>query len=122
AEPAVLPLPRGTLWQSGPAPVTIADTRVAPRQKRLRSIAGPGGLCYNQRGHRALPRQHGRHAAFAPARSRSANPSYLRGSPPMTAKIHIERMMHRSSIQVQGDSAATYALVKLIPSGSGGVQ
>src|SRR5205823_6392732 len=59
---------------------------------------------------------------FAPARSRSANPSSLRGSPPMTAKIHIERMMHRSSIQVQGDSAATYALVKLIPSGSGGTQ
>src|SRR5262249_1468452 len=40
----------------------------------------------------------------------------------MTAKIHIERMMHRNSIQVQGDSAATYALVKLIPSGCGGVQ
>jgi Ca-activated chloride channel family protein len=38
----------------------------------------------------------------------------------MTAKIHIERMMHRNSIQVQGESAATYALVKLIPSGSGG--
>src|SRR5437660_8286798 len=40
----------------------------------------------------------------------------------MTAKIHIERMMHRNSIQVQGDSAATYALIKLIPSGSGGSQ
>jgi Ca-activated chloride channel homolog len=38
----------------------------------------------------------------------------------MTAKIHIERMMHRNSIQVLGESAATYALVKLIPSGSGG--
>src|SRR3974377_1917615 len=38
----------------------------------------------------------------------------------MTAKIHVERMMHRNSIQVLGDSAATYALVKLIPSGSGG--
>jgi Ca-activated chloride channel family protein len=38
----------------------------------------------------------------------------------MTAKIHIERMMHRSSIAVTGDSAATYALVKLIPSGAGG--
>jgi Ca-activated chloride channel family protein len=37
----------------------------------------------------------------------------------MTAKIHIERMMHRNSIQVQGESAATYALVKLIPSGAG---
>jgi Ca-activated chloride channel homolog len=37
----------------------------------------------------------------------------------MTAKIHIERMMHRNSIQVLGDSAATYALVKMIPSGSG---
>jgi len=40
----------------------------------------------------------------------------------MTAKIHIERMMHRNSIQVVGESAATYALVKLIPSGSGGVK
>src|SRR5437773_6892969 len=37
----------------------------------------------------------------------------------MTAKIHIERMMHRNSIQVLGESAATYALIKLIPSGSG---
>jgi Ca-activated chloride channel family protein len=32
-------------------------------------------------------------------------------------KIHIERMMYRSSIAVQGDSAASYALVKLIPAG-----
>ena len=40
----------------------------------------------------------------------------------MTAKIHIERMMHRNSIQVLGDSAATYALLKLIPSGSGGAK
>jgi Ca-activated chloride channel family protein len=40
----------------------------------------------------------------------------------MTAKIHIERMMHRNSIQVQGETAATYALIKLIPSGSGGAQ
>src|SRR5262249_42556745 len=38
----------------------------------------------------------------------------------MTAKIHIERMMHRNSIQVLGESAATYALIKLIPSGSPG--
>src|SRR5215831_4730373 len=38
----------------------------------------------------------------------------------MPAKIHIERMMHRSSIAVQGDSAASYALVKLIPAGGGG--
>src|SRR5580700_8514194 len=37
----------------------------------------------------------------------------------MTAKIHIERMMHRNSIAVQGDSAASYALVKLIPAGGG---
>jgi Ca-activated chloride channel family protein len=35
------------------------------------------------------------------------------------AKIHIERMMHRNSIAVQGDSAASYALIKLIPSGLG---
>ncbi len=35
------------------------------------------------------------------------------------AKIHIERMMHRNSIAVAGDSAASYALIKLIPSGLG---
>jgi Ca-activated chloride channel family protein len=35
----------------------------------------------------------------------------------MSAKMHIERMMYRSSIAVAGDSAASYALVKLIPSG-----
>jgi Ca-activated chloride channel homolog len=38
------------------------------------------------------------------------------------AKIHIERMMHRSSIAVTGESAASYALIKLIPSGGGGGQ
>lgn len=37
----------------------------------------------------------------------------------MAAKIHIERMMHRSSIAVMGESAASYALIKLIPSGEG---
>ncbi len=37
----------------------------------------------------------------------------------MPAKIHIERMMYRSSISVAGDSAASYALVKLIPAGEG---
>ncbi len=31
----------------------------------------------------------------------------------------IERMMHRSSIAVMGESAATYALIKLIPTGGG---
>src|SRR5437588_3090377 len=35
------------------------------------------------------------------------------------ATIHIERMMHRNSIAVAGESAATYALIKLIPSGGG---
>ncbi|MCC6420690.1 MAG: VWA domain-containing protein [Gemmataceae bacterium] len=35
------------------------------------------------------------------------------------AKIHIERMMHRKSIAVLGESAATYSLVKLIPTGGG---
>ncbi|HZZ81846.1 MAG TPA: VWA domain-containing protein [Gemmataceae bacterium] len=39
----------------------------------------------------------------------------------MAAKIHVERMMHRSSIAVSGESAAAYALVKLIPSGLGQV-
>src|SRR5947208_155827 len=37
----------------------------------------------------------------------------------MTAKIHVERMMHRNSIAVAGESAASYALIKLIPSGLG---
>jgi Ca-activated chloride channel family protein len=37
----------------------------------------------------------------------------------MTACIHIERMIHRSSIAVTGESAAGYTLVKLIPSGPG---
>jgi Ca-activated chloride channel family protein len=36
-----------------------------------------------------------------------------------TAKIHIERMMYRSSISVTGESAASYALIKLIPAGGG---
>jgi Ca-activated chloride channel homolog len=36
---------------------------------------------------------------------------------PSQPKIHIERMMHRSSIMVTGDTAASYALVKLIPAG-----
>jgi Ca-activated chloride channel family protein len=34
-------------------------------------------------------------------------------------KIHIERMMYRSSISVSGESAASYALIKLIPAGGG---
>jgi Ca-activated chloride channel family protein len=38
----------------------------------------------------------------------------------MTACIHIERMMHRSSIAVSGASAAAYTLLKLIPSGLAG--
>src|SRR5947207_2089257 len=32
-------------------------------------------------------------------------------------KIHIERMMHRNSIAVHGESAASYCLLKLIPTG-----
>ena len=38
----------------------------------------------------------------------------------MAAKIHVERMMHRNSIAVAGESAASYALVKLIPTGLSG--
>jgi Ca-activated chloride channel family protein len=37
----------------------------------------------------------------------------------MAAKIHIERMMYRNSVAVAGESTASYALVKLIPSGEG---
>src|SRR5262249_55941981 len=36
---------------------------------------------------------------------------------PSQPKIHIERMMYRNSISVPGDSAASYALIKLIPAG-----
>jgi Ca-activated chloride channel homolog len=39
--------------------------------------------------------------------------------PTMTACIHVERMMHRNSIAVLGETAASYCLVKLIPSGEG---
>jgi Ca-activated chloride channel family protein len=39
----------------------------------------------------------------------------------MAAKLHVERMMHRNSIAVTGESAASYALVKLIPTGLGDV-
>jgi Ca-activated chloride channel family protein len=35
------------------------------------------------------------------------------------AKINIERMMHRNSIAVLGETAASYCLVKLIPTGEG---
>jgi Ca-activated chloride channel family protein len=38
---------------------------------------------------------------------------------PSQAKIHIERMMYRSSIAVTGETAASYALIKLIPAGGG---
>ncbi len=37
----------------------------------------------------------------------------------MPAKIHLERMMHRNSVAVKGDSVASYALIKLIPTGEG---
>jgi Ca-activated chloride channel family protein len=38
----------------------------------------------------------------------------------MSARIHLERMMHRSSIAVTGESATCYTLLKLIPSGLAG--
>jgi Ca-activated chloride channel family protein len=38
----------------------------------------------------------------------------------MAGRINIERMMHRNSIAVMGESAASYALVKLIPVGGSG--
>jgi Ca-activated chloride channel family protein len=37
----------------------------------------------------------------------------------MPPKIHLERMMHRNVISVRGESAASYALIKLIPTGDG---
>ncbi len=37
------------------------------------------------------------------------------------AKIHVERMMFRNSVAIAGESAASYALIKLIPT-SGAVQ
>jgi Ca-activated chloride channel family protein len=41
-------------------------------------------------------------------------------TPSQPAKIHIERMMYRSSVSIAGESAASYALVKLIPGGAVG--
>jgi Ca-activated chloride channel family protein len=41
-------------------------------------------------------------------------------SPSSQAKIHIERMMYRSSVAVPGESTHSYALIKLIPSGGSG--
>src|SRR3954471_16885153 len=40
-------------------------------------------------------------------------------TPSAQPKIHIERMMYRSSISVAGETAASYALIKLIPAGGG---
>ncbi len=37
----------------------------------------------------------------------------------MSAKIHLERMLHRNSIAVRGESVASYALLKVIPAGDG---
>jgi len=37
-------------------------------------------------------------------------------------KIHIERMLYRSTVSISGESAASYALVKLIPAGGGNQQ
>lgn len=40
----------------------------------------------------------------------------------MSAKIHLERMMYRDRLAIKGESAASYALVKLIPSTSDAAQ
>ena len=37
----------------------------------------------------------------------------------MPAKIHLERMLHRNSVAVRGESVASYALLKVIPAGDG---
>lgn len=37
----------------------------------------------------------------------------------MPAKIHLERMLHRNSVSVRGESVASYALLKVIPAGDG---
>src|SRR5947209_7018368 len=42
---------------------------------------------------------------------------FYRGSS-MPAKIHLERMMYRDRLAIKGESAASYALVKVIPSAS----
>ena len=52
----------------------------------------------------------------APALPAACRLALLR-SARMSGCIHIERMMHRSSIAVSGESVAGYTLVKLIPSG-----
>jgi len=55
---------------------------------------------------------------MSPSVTAGGHHHYPRGLTAM-AKIHIERMMHRNSIAISGESAATYALIKLIPSGGG---
>jgi Ca-activated chloride channel family protein len=57
--------------------------------------------------------------AITPPRS-DPNPHPLSEESTVTARIHVERMMHRGSIAVPGESAAAYTLVKLIPSGLNG--
>lgn len=56
------------------------------------------------------------HVGFAHSQDLSSDGCESRST--MKACIHVERMMHRNSIAVTGDSAAAYALVKLIPSGA----
>jgi len=52
-------------------------------------------------------------APAAPAPAAGAKPA----GPKRSGRINIERMTHRNSIMVPGEQAATYALLKLIPSG-----
>jgi Ca-activated chloride channel family protein len=61
--------------------------------------------------------------AAAPAPPRPAAPAAQPAAPARpgakAGRIQIERMTHRNSIQVLGESAATYVLLKLIPAGEG---
>src|SRR5262249_39722930 len=48
-----------------------------------------------------------------------ARPNFPLQRSTMKACVHLERMLHRNSITVPGESVAGYALLKLIPSGGG---
>src|SRR5262250_2520289 len=81
---------------------------------RRYSGINPGG--FSQAGQSGGAGRPGRVASAGSVNESEEHPAIM-SSPP---KIHIERMMYRSSIAVAGESAASYALVKLIPAGGGG--
>src|SRR5579871_5235836 len=89
-------LPKGVLAETGP--LTCGR---APRRDRDDDVAGAPALTPSDWG-----------VAF---RVSSSVSHFKEGPGRIMAKINIERMMHRNSIAVLGETAASYCLVKLIP-------